>query len=294
MHVNTGATSCGLEPGLVEPSQAASVLSQPVISQSTSQAANQGVFSTMMAASKYKSKPVALSSSGNPASAEDTCCRSQEEQLLARIFASQASSSAVAVVLSGSSSQRLRACSTQAQPVSPSCSLWACAGRSDPPGCRLQERVQKRKAEAAMQAEVVKQQRAEQQRAEQQRAEQQRFQQSNNTPDVALQSSQSDMQRTALCELSKDDDVSRCSKSTSSAEAADCTVLTSPPGNTDNNSNEGRCMSSQPVQPALQQAYTQTMDPMKRMRLQALQQELKAAKQTVADLELMIKAEELS
>ena len=34
---------------------------------------------------------------------------------------------------------------------------------------------------------------------------------------------------------------------------------------------------------------TQTMDPMKRMQLQALQQELTAAKQTVADLERMIR-----
>ena len=266
------------ERGPVETSQGLSALSQPAISQPASQAASQGVFSTMMAASKQKSKPVAPSSMGIPA--EDTSCRSQEEQLLARIFASQAPPSSAAVVLS--SSQRLRACSTQAQPVSPSGSLWACAGGSNPPGCRLQERVQKRKAEAAMQAEVVKQRRAEQLQVQQ-----------CNAPDAALLASQSEGQHTALHEVSAVDDVDRCSKARCSAEAADCIVLTSPYQYAHETSREGRCL-SQPSQHVSQEISARTMDPVKRMRLQALQQELKAARQTVADLERMIKAEELN
>ena len=280
----TGATSCGSERGPADPLQGAS-FDQPVISQAASQAASQGVFSTMMAASKHSSKPVAPSSSSIPASTEDICCRTQEEQLLARIFASQASSSAVAVVPLGSNSQPRRACSTSAQPVSPSRSLWACAGHSDPPGCRLQERVQKRKAEAATQAEVVKQQRAEQLRVQQCKK--------ITVPDVSMQSSHSEAQQTALAGLSTVGDVDRFSNSRCSAEAADCIVLTSSPGNTHNMPSEGRCTSSQCFQPVVQHASAQTMDPMKRMRLQALQQELKAARQTVADLERMIKAEEL-
>ena len=290
VNMYAGATpTCGMEQGLVDPSQGASILSQPVVSQPASQAASQGVFSTMMAASKDKSKPAALSSSGIPASssslppAEDTCCRSQEEQLLARVFASQASSSAAAVVLSGLSSQGLRAGSTQAQIMSPSRCLWGCAGRSDPPGCRLQERVQKRKAQAALQAEVVKQQRAEQLRLQQCTA-----------PDVALLSSQCEAQRSASHDLSTVDDVDRFSASRCSAEAADCIVLTSPHEHACDQSSTGRCMSSQPSQYVLQLASARSLDPVKRMRLQALQQELKAARQTVADLERMITAEALS
>ena len=278
-----GVGPCRLGRGLVDPLQNASAHSQPVSSSPACQAASQGVFSTMMAASKQKSKTVAPSSSDIPASADDTWCRSQEEQLLARIFASQASPSAAAVVLS--SSQRLRACSTEAQPGSLSRSLWACAGRSDPPGCRLQERVQKRKAEAAMQAEVVKQQRAEQLRLQQ-----------CNLSDVTLLASQSEAQHTALCDLSTTaaDEIDSFSKSRCSAEAADCTVLTSPHEHAHGKSVEGRCLSSQLSQHVSQQTSARTMDPVKRMRLQALQQELKAARQTVADLERMIQAEELN
>lgn len=238
----------------------------------------------MMAASKHKSKPAAPTASGLPLSAEDTCCsRSLEEGLLARIFASRASSSAaVAVVLPGPGSQGLRAGCSQAQPVSPSRSLWACAGRDDPPGCQLQSRVQKRKADAVMQAEVVKQQRAQQLRLQ--------------APDVSLASSQSEPHHSALCEPSivAVDGVDSFSKSGASAEAADCIVLTSPHDCAHGKSSEGRCLSSQPSQSVSQRASAQTMDPVKRMRLQALQQELKAARQTVVDLERMIKAEELS
>ena len=134
-----------------------------------------------------------------------------------------------------------------------------------------------------MQAEVVKQQRAEQPRLQQ-----------CSAPDVARPSSQSEAQHTALHELSILDDVDRCSKSRCSAEAAECIVLTSPHEHAHEKSSEGRCLSSQPSQYVSQQTSIQTMDPAKRMRLQALQQELEAARQTVADLERMIKAEELN
>lgn len=271
--VCAGATSCGLEQGLVDPSKGASVVLQPAISQSASQAASQGVFSTMMAASKQKSKPAAPVASVTPASAVlavDICCRTREEGLLARVFAPPATSLAARVVLSGPCSQRLKEASSQAQPVSPSRSLWVYAGRSDPPGCQLQERVQKRKAEAAMQAEVVKQQRAEQ---------------PCNAPDVSLPSSQSALHVPSSVD---NDQFGKCS-----AEAADCIALISPHENAHDKSSEGRCMSSQPSQPVVQQASVRTMDPVRRMRLDALQQELRAARQTVCDLERMIEAEEL-
>ena len=267
-NVCAGATSCGLEQGLVDPSKGASVVLQPA-----SQAASQGVFSTMMAASKQKSKPAAPVASVTPApavSAVDICCRTREEGLLARVFAPPATSSAARVVLSVPCSHRLKEASSQAQPVSPSRSLWVYAGRSDPPGCQLQKRVQKRKAEAAMQAEVVKQQRAEQ---------------PCNAPDVSLPSSQSALHVPSSVD---NDQFGNCS-----AEAADCIALISPHENAHDKSSEGRCMSSQPSQPVAQQASVRTMDPVRRMRLDALQQELRAARQTVCDLERMIKAEEL-
>lgn len=137
-----------------------------------------------------------------------------------------------------------------------------------------------------MQAEVAKQQ---------QRAEQLRLQHCK-APDVSLASSQSELHHTALCEPSMvaSDDVDSISKSGGSAEAADCKVLMSPHEYAHGKSSEGRCLSSQPSQCVSQRASAQTMDPVKWMRLQALQQELKAARQTVADLERMIKAEELS
>ena len=282
-----GIAPCALQQGPVDPSQCASVISHPAISQPASQAAaSQGVFSTMMAASKHKSKSAAPAVWSVPPPAEDTCCsRSQEEGLLARIFASQASSSAGAVILSAPRSQGLRAGCSQAQPVSPSRSLWACAGRDDPPECQLHSRVQKRKAEAVMQAEVVKQQHAQQLRLQHCKA-----------PDVSLASSQSELHPTALCEpcTVAVDDVDSLSKSRCSAEAADCIMVTSPHECAPEKLSEGRCLSSQPSQSVSQRASAQTMDPVKRMRLQALQQELKAARQTVADLERMIKAEELS
>lgn len=90
------------------------------------------------------------------------------------------------------------------------------------------------------------------------------------------------------------DSAERLTKSECSAEAADCTILEPVQVDAYDNLNDGRGTSSQPAQCVLQQTSARTMDPVKRMRLQALQQELKAAKQTVADLERMIKAEELS
>ena len=267
--------------GLAETSQGALAMIQPVESQPASQAASQGVFDTMMAASKQKkSKGPAPLASGITALAQ-SCCRSQEEALLARIFASQAAAVTPLATAAGLCAQRLAEGCSQAQCVSPRRSLWVCAGRSDPPGCRLQERVQKRKAEAAAQAEVVRKQQVEQRM------------QKCNAPSQLLPSGRAEVQRIASQELCSMDSLERLSKSGCSAEAAEGTTLASCQDDAHEKSSEGRCMPSQPAQSVSQQASARTMDPVKRMRLQALQQELTAARQTVADLERMIKAEEM-
>lgn len=249
-------------------------MTQPLASQPASQAGSQGVFSTMMAASKQKSKGAALSASDATALMA-SCCRSQEEALLARVFASVLPPAAP----SGVNTQRLQEGCSQAQCVSPRRSLWVCAGRSDPPGCRLQERVQKRKAEAAMQAEAVKKQHAQQMHQ-------------CSAPEQ-LPSCHAEVQHVSLLEPCSMDNPERLPHPGSSAEAADCIILDSVQDDACGKLIEGKCMLSQPAQCVLQQASARTMDPVKRMRLQALQQELKAARQTVTDLERMIKAEEL-
>lgn len=277
-----GATSSAVEAGLAEPPQSASVVTQPVASQPASQAASQGVFDTMMAASKQKSKGPAASASG-PTASTSSCGRSHEQALLARVFASQAAAVLPPAVLSSLCVQRIAEGSSQARCVSPTRSLWVCAGRSDPPACRLQDRVKKRKTEAAVQAEVLKKQHVEQQT------------QQYGVPEQSSASSLADVQHTAFCEPCSLYTQDRVGKSGCSAEATERTVLASVQDDVHDKANQGTCMlSQQPAQPVLQQASTRTVEPMKRMRLQALQQELTAARQTVADLERMIKVESLS
>lgn len=274
------ASLCG-NPGEPSTSQPAAAMSQMA-----SQAASQGVFSSMMAASKVKSRPTAASATGSAVvvvSTISTCCRSQEELLLDRIFAGPADSLTKSVLVSQSCSQGLRSGSSEAQAVSVSQSLWSRASCSKPPDCCLQERVQKRKANAAMEAEKVKKQRHEQQQAEQQQ----------HASDAALSSDSTGVHGAAADHLSTQ--MPQRSRATAgSADQEDCILLMSSGITADAKSND-RCMLSQSSQAASQvvQPSARSMDLMKRMRLQALEQELKAARQTVLDLERMIKAEEL-
>lgn len=246
-----------------------------------SSAASQGVFMTMMAASRQKAAPTALADATAMVPGTQTFCRHQEEALLDRIFSNSCTSaSAPPAALTMPSSQRLIEALNQVKAVSMSDSLWTCAARCDPPECRLPERVLKRKAETEVQKQMVRRQALEQQRI---------------ASDAAVPSSN------AHAHQSQKYDVGVHATQSSSTiinyfdNLADCIVLTSPVSAVHADRTKPACAVSQRVECAVAHSSpAQTTDPIKRMRLQALQQELEAAKATVANLERMIKAEELS
>ena len=278
--VASGAPAASLCGNSGEPST-----SQPAsaMGQAASQAASQGVFSTMMAASKVKPKPVvtsAASSAVTAVSAVSTCCRSKEEILLDTIFSSPAGSLARSTAFTQPCSHRLASGSSEAQAVSVSKSLWSCASCSEPPGCQLQERVQRRKANAAMEAERVKKQRID-------------VQQLQHASDVSLPSISIGV-HDAAADHPNVQMLRRPTTLAGTADQDDCMLLSSPDAAVQAKPND-RCMLSQSLQAPAQavQSSARTMDQMKSMRLQALEQELQAARQTVLDLERMIKSEEL-
>ncbi len=235
---------------------------------------------TMMAASRQKG-PLAAAADPDATSSEPithVCSRSQEEALLDRIFSNSGATSSGPVVFSAQSSQWHGGGLSQAKAVRVSESLWTHTACCDPPGCQLQERVHKRKAEAELQKQMVKEQALEQRQIASQAAA--------TSCSSQAQGSQS---RDAACANKFE---SSCIIGNAGGDYADCIVLTSPSRAVHAHRT---CTVSQPasVEVAVSQtASAQTLDPMKRMRLQALEQELKAAKQTVADLERMIKAVE--
>lgn len=245
-----------------------------------SSAASQGVFMTMMAASRQKAAPPALADATAMVPVTQTFCRHQEEALLDRIFSNScASASAPPVALTMPTSQRLIEALNQVKAVSMSDSLWTCAARCDPPECRLPERVLKRKAETEVHKQMVRRQALEQRVAS----------------DAAVPSSKAHAHQSQKYDVGVHATQSSSTIINHFDNLADCIVLTSPVSAVHADRTKPTCAVSQRVECAVaHNSPAQTMDPIKRMRLQALQQELEAAKATVANLERMIKAEELS
>ena len=275
-----GQENSSYEPSASQPAVIFSQAACQAACQTASQAASQGVFSTMMAASKQKAKsavPTALPAASDPATADIRCYREQEAALLAQIFLCCAEPESTQQILSESRCHRTQDGGDEVQTVSLIQSMWVCARSSDPPACQLQERVKKRKAAAtALQAEVAKQRRLDQQAP----------QSVCNSADLALKASGTDA-------IPQKANAQESMAVQTSSEQADCIDLIAPNGMHKDQSGNARCI-QEVSQSEVQLISERTMDPMKRMRLQALQQELKAAKQTVADLERMIKIEQLT
>ncbi|KAL0037306.1 hypothetical protein WJX79_000689 [Trebouxia sp. C0005] len=128
-------------------------------------AASHGVFMTMMAASRSKSVPTATVDPNPSVPPTQAFSRGQEEALLERVFMTSVAASSVPAIGPAYSPQRQPDSLSQAQAIRVSESLWARAACSDPPECQLQDRVQKRKADAEMHRQMVKRQSLEQQHA---------------------------------------------------------------------------------------------------------------------------------
>lgn len=245
-----------------------------------SSAASQGVFMTMMAAaSRHKAGPATSAPDNAPSvPAAHTFSRSQEEALLERIFTHPLATPSVPLLGPVKSSQRLTDGPSQAKAVDVAESLWTRAACCDPPECQLHGRVQKRKAEAERQQQLLKRQSQEPQHA---------------AADAVPPSRNSQAQQSMRCTNA---DVSTCHSHAAHPgpdDDADCIILTSSSQTVHANLTDALPSASQTPHVDVsvsQPVTTQTMDPMKRMQLQALQQELMAAKQTVADLERMIRA----
>jgi len=244
-----------------------------------SSAASQGVFMTMMAASKSKSIPTAKADPDPSVAPTQAFSRSQEEALLERVFMTSLAASSGPVIGPAHSSQRQPDSLSQAQAIRVSESLWARAACSDPPECQLQDRVQKRKADAEVHRQMVKRQTLEQQHA---------------ATNAVLASSISNIAHQSQRPDAASADTFQTSTNSTPSDGTDCIIVTTPsiPVHDQTTASVSQSMGDDVCVPPSVDA--QTMDPMKRMQWQALQQELKAARQTVADLERMIRALEQS
>lgn len=243
-----------------------------------SSAASQGVFMTMMAASRHKAAPATSAANNAPSvPVAQTFSRSQEEALLERIFTNPLATPSAPLLGPVKSSQRLTDGPSQAKAVGVDESMWTRAGSCDPPECQLHGRMQKRKAEAEMQRQLLKRQSQEQQHAA--------------ADAVPLSRASQQSLRCTNAEVSTSQSSSHAAHP--GPDDADCIILTSSSDTVHAGLTDALPSASQTphVDVSVSQPMTtQTMNPMKRMQLQALQQELMAAKQTVADLERMIRA----
>lgn len=237
---------------------------------------------TMMAASKSKSIPTAKADPNPSAPPTQAFSRSQEEALLERAFTTSLAASSVPVIGPAYCSQRQPDSLSQAQAIRVSESLWARAACSDPPECQLQDRVRKRKADAEMHRQMVKRQSLEQQHAA--------------TNAVLVSSISSVAHQSQRPDAASVDTIQTSGQATSSTPSGDtdCIIVTTPAGPVHDQTiaKMSQSMGNDICVPPSVDA--QTMDSMKRMQWQALQQELKAARQTVADLERMIRTLEQS
>ena len=237
-------------------------------------AAAEGVFSTMMTASRQSSKlPASQPASGTTPSADQpqTFSRQSEQKLLDSIFSDvdcTATSAQACPQLPSLSTSR--SCCTDVVAVHAEQSLWRSASLGEPPHCSLEIRVQKRKAE---------------QQVAQEKAKQDAIAQQCMAAEAMLRSCE-----TAEPSQMLDDPAGKGSlesQSCTSSETACINLVLSP-------AHGSHAVVPQPAHvPAKACAATMNglhhvKDPMKRIRLMALQQELKAARQTVADLERMI------
>ncbi|DBA82641.1 hypothetical protein WJX77_003618 [Trebouxia sp. C0004] len=242
-----------------------------------SSAASQGVFMTMMAASRSKSVPTAMADLHPSVPPIQSFSRSQEEVLLERVFITSLAASSVPVVGPAYSSQRQPDSLSQAQAIRVSESLWARAACSDPPECQLQDRVHKRKAAAEMHRQMVKRQSLE------------------AVTDAVMPCISNAAHQSQGPKAASVDTIQFSGQATSSTPSGDtdCIIVTSPsvPVHDQTTAKMSQSMGDDICVPPVD---VQTMDPMKRMQWQALQQELKAARQTVADLERMIRTLEQS
>lgn len=247
-----------------------------------SSAASQGVFMTMMAASRSKGVPTATADPTPSVSPTQAFSRSQEEALLERVFITSLAASSGPVIGPAHSSQRQTDSVSQAKAIRVSESLWARAACCDPPECQLKDRVHKRKADAEMHRQMVKRQSLEQQHA---------------ATDAVLPSSISHVahqsQRLNAAGVDTFQTSGHATSSTRSGDT-DCIIVTSPsvPVHDQTTARMSQSMGDDVCVPP--SVDVQTMGLMKRMQWQALQQELKAARQTVADLERMIRTLEQS
>ena len=162
-------------------------------------------------------------------------------------------------------------CCSAATAVQADASLWKQAGADQPPHCTLEDRVQKRKAE-----QLVAQEQARQEAVARQCTAAEAMLRSCEAAELSA-SGQEAADRALLESQS-------CS---SSAHQPACINLTMSPAR-DTQKGLVYPVSTEPNAVAAVNGLHSVKDPMKRIRLLALQQELKAARQTVADLERMI------
>lgn len=244
---------------------------------SAKSAAAEGVFSTMMTASRQSSRQQSASqpqaSTAASSDTHQTFSRHSEQMLLDRVFSDvlDTSASAPAQLQSFGFGAASRCCS-EATAVEGEASLWKQASQDEPPHCTLEDRVQKRKA-----AQHIAQEQARKEAIAQQCIAAEAMLKSCETAEPSGSVNKAvDKQ---LCSLRN------CPESGGQSM---CIDLVSSPGE---KSQEGATCSQQLPAAACAAVLSKLQDvndPMKRIRLLALQQELKAAKQTVSDLERMI------
>lgn len=242
---------------------------------SNKSATAEGVFSTMMTASRQSSKhlPASQPSSSKvaPADALQTFSRQTEQLLLDKVFTDVVCTTlSPPVQLHQFGSSAAAGCCSEATAVQADASLWKQAGADQPPHCTLEERVQKRKAEQLVAQEQARQEAVARQcsaaEAMLRSCEVTGFSQSgHDAADGVMLESQS------------------CS---SSGLQIACINLALSPAQVTQKS--VACPVSTEAGAAAVNTTQSVKDPMKRIQLLALQQELNAARQTVADLERMI------
>lgn len=225
----------------------------------------EGVFSTMMTASRQACKPAAAScGSTHSAVTSETFSRASEQALLNRAFSPVDTAASLPPHLPRSKqvveSHWSMVATAVATAVDHAQSLWKRASQQSPPACTLQQRVLKRKAQQAIVQEQARQTALVQQCAA---AE-------------AMLGPCEEEQSQAPCQ-----GLSGCQHCTGLQRPPACIDLALSPG-------QDTRLGSVSAHSQKQAGSQQTFDPMKRVRLLALRQELKAAKQTVTDLERMI------
>ena len=238
----------------------------------------EGVFGTMMTASRQASKPAAAAcSSAHFNDTSETFSRASEQALLSRAFSHVLTPASQYVQLPKSGQAKRTDWSVVATAVATAVdhaqSLWKRVSQHSPPACTLQQRVHKRKAQQAIVQEQARQDALVQQCA---------------AAEAMLGACDDAEQSQAPCQ-GPGQGLSGPQPCT-----GPCTGLQPPPAcinlvlSPEQNSQLCCVGAHSQKRAVLSTGSQQSHDPMKRVRLLALRQELKAAKQTVTDLERMI------